>query len=355
MKKIILFLFMSLVMMATSLNAQNHVQESKVFDNVYVTVNVGTQVPTTDIAFDNFRAIGDIEIAKRLNTYYTTGLAVGTGVNSTGVKTAFDHVDFTWVHKVNVFNLFNYGYDPNRKFELEAVGEIGLGHYTVIKDWHGVASAGVEAVYNFNPTWAFVAKPSIEWRNLNDGLNVNNSNLQLTVGVRFNLPNVGGGRGFKVCDRDDLYAKYTDLNNEINQMRQYLDGQKAINRQLNDELARTVAMKNKVDTVYVENVGFIPTISFQLNSAKIHPLFRANIHNIATSYAGKKIVVEGYADAQTGSAEYNLALSKRRAEAVKKALIEQGLKEEDIEVRACGSASQIFKDNDLNRAAIIVK
>lgn len=355
MKKIILFLFMSLVMMATNLNAQNHVEESKVFDNVYVTVNVGTQLPTTDIAFDNFRAIGNVEIAKRLNTYYTTGIAVGTGINTTGLKTVFDEVDFMWVHKINVFNLFNHGYDPNRKFELEAVGEIGLGHYTVIKDWHGVASAGVEAVYNFNPTWALVVKPKIEWCHLNYGLNVNHSNLQLTVGMRFNLPNVGGGRGFKVCDRDEVYAKYNDLNAEINLMRQQLDGQKAINRQLNEQLAQTVALKNKVDTVYVESVGFIPTISFMLNSAKIHPLFRANLHNIATSYAGKKIIVEGYADAQTGSKQYNLMLSERRAEAVKKALVEQGMKAEDIEIRACGSESQIFKDNDLNRAAIIVK
>lgn len=355
MKKFIFYLFMSLVMMATTtVNAQNHVEESKVFDNVYVTLSAGVQTPTTDVSFDAVRPTFGVEIGKRMNTYYTMGLGVNSAVNTRGLKTAFDEVDFMWVHKVNVFNLFNHGYDPDRKFEIEAVGELGLGHDMVVSDWYGKAAAGVETVYNLNHAFSLLAKPQIEWYKINDGLNVNHSNLSIVVGLRYNFPNVGGGRGFKICDRDNLQLRYNDLNAEVNELRQRYNGQKEINNQLNEQLARTLELKNKVDTVYVDN-EFVPTVSFAINSDKIHPLFNANLYNIAKHYQGKKIVVEGYADAQTGSKEYNLKLSQRRAEAVRDALVKHGFKEEDIEIRACGSESQIFKDNDLNRAAIIVK
>ena len=50
----------------------------------------------------------------------------------------------------------------------------------------------------------------------------------------------------------------------------------------------------------------------------------ANVRNIADHVkdnAIKKLVVTGYADAKTGTPEYNQKLSEKRAESVKRALI----------------------------------
>jgi len=50
---------------------------------------------------------------------------------------------------------------------------------------------------------------------------------------------------------------------------------------------------------------------------------------------GKKVIVEGHCD-QTGPAAYNLVLSQRRAEAIKKELVKAGLDEDDIKTVGYG-------------------
>ena len=54
---------------------------------------------------------------------------------------------------------------------------------------------------------------------------------------------------------------------------------------------------------------------------------------------GKKVVVTGYADSKTGNASWNQTLSEKRAETVKKALVDMGVKEEDIEVSGQGGVN----------------
>ena len=50
---------------------------------------------------------------------------------------------------------------------------------------------------------------------------------------------------------------------------------------------------------------------------------------------GKKVVIEGHCD-QIGSAAYNLALSQRRAEAVKEAMLAQGVAAENVKTLGYG-------------------
>jgi len=52
-------------------------------------------------------------------------------------------------------------------------------------------------------------------------------------------------------------------------------------------------------------------------------------------YPDRKIVVEGHTDSR-GSAEYNMLLSKRRADSVKNALVEKGIDESRIMTRGYG-------------------
>ena len=69
----------------------------------------------------------------------------------------------------------------------------------------------------------------------------------------------------------------------------------------------------------------------------------------------KKIVVTGYADSKTGSAAYNQALSKRRAEAVKKALLDMGVDAANIETVGQGGVADLTPVSYNRRAVVRVK
>lgn len=351
MRKFILMIMMSLFMV--SMASAQHVQESKLFDNVYTTVTVGASVPTTNVALDNIRPVFGVEIGKDITTLYSTGLEFTTGVNNRDIHTAFDEFSLVWLHKVNMLNLFD-GY-KNRNWTLQAVGGLGWGHNNgCVVDNYGVAQAGVEVGYNLSDTWTLVAKPNITWNHAGHGLNVNNSELELSVGISYKFPNTNGTRGFQICDRDELNEAVNSLRAENELQRQYLDGQKLLNKQY----AKTIdSLKNipvRVDTVVVTKpIG--PTIGFLINSAEVDSRHEMNIINIAKAYGDKKILVKGYADAATGTPEYNMELSGKRAEAVKALLIKHGVKEENITTKAEGgqiNLNPFYTSDYMNRCVL---
>lgn len=348
MKKFVLFVLMSLFMV--SMTSAQHVQESKAFDNVYVTVKAGATNPITE--WDGVKYVRPefgIEVGKSLTTLYTTGLEFTAGVNTTGVKTVFDDMSLLWMHKINVSNAI-WGYNPDRRWEVQTVGGLGWGHDMVIRDNYGVVQAGLEVAYNINDTWSFNAKPNIEWNRVNDGLNVNHSNVGVAVGVTYKFRNGDGTRGFVVCDRDELNDRVNQLRADNELITQQLNGQKQINSDLNKELELLKNRPVQVDTIIIDNT-ITPTIGFVINSAELTPATDAYLYSIAQAY--KNLVVKGYADAQTGNPDYNMELSKKRAEAVKAKLLKYGAT--NVEVEAYGDTVQPFSDNDLNRVAIVVK
>lgn len=347
MKKFFLMLMMSLVMVIMT-SAQT-VHESKMFDNTYVTVSAGIINPTTD--WFNIRPQFGVEIGKSLTTLYTTGLEFKTAVNTTGVHTAFDEMSLLWLHKFNLTNSIFY-YTPDARWDVNLVGGLGWGHDMCVRDNYGVVQAGIEVAYNLNNAWSILAKPAIEWHHVNDGLNVNHSDLELTIGVSYKFPNRDGSRGFTICDGDELYMECDRLNAGINDLRQQLDGQKVINNDLNTKLKLHEQHQCQVDTVIIDNT-IAPTLGFIINKAELTSQSDAYLYQIAQAYKDSELVVKGYADAQTGNPEYNMELSKKRAEVVKAKLIEYGAT--NVVTEAYGDTVQPFADNDMNRVAIVIK
>ena len=344
-------MFLMSLFMVTMTSAQ-HVQESKMFDNIYTTLSVGAINPTTNWnGVDNVRPQFAIEIGKELTTLYTTGLELNAGVNTTGAKTVFDEFGLLWLHKLNTSNMI-WGYNPDRKWEVLAVGGLGWGHDAVIRDNYGVVQAGLEVQYNINDTWSLLMKPNIEWDHVNDGLNVNHSNVGIAFGVSYNFRNGDGTRGFVVCDRDELNDRVNQLRADNELLTQQLNGQKEINRQLNDSLAVYVSHACKVDTVIVDNT-IAPTIGFVINKAELTTQSDAYLYQIAQAYKDSELVVKGYADVQTGNPEYNMELSRKRAEVVKAKLESYGAT--NVSIEALGDTEQPFADNDMNRVAIVIK
>ena len=344
MKKFFLMIMMALFTVSMT-SAQVH--EGKMFDNVYTTVSVGAVNPTT-AGVKNVRPEFGIEVGKQVTTFYTTGLEFTAGVNTTGVKTAFDDMSLLWLHKFNVANAI-WGYCPDAKWDFNVVGGLGWGHDMVIRDNYGVVQTGIEVAYNFNDTWSLIAKPTIEWSHVNDGLNVNHSDLGLAVGVSYKFPNTDGTRGFVPCDEGFLNSLVNELRADLELKEQALNGQKEINNQLNAQLQ---SHKCAVDTVIIDNT-IAPTIGFVINKSELTSQSDAYLYSIAQAYKDSELIVKGYADVKTGNPEYNMELSKKRAEVVKNKLIEYGAT--NVSIEALGDTVQPFADNDMNRVAIVIK
>jgi outer membrane protein OmpA-like peptidoglycan-associated protein len=256
-----------------------------------------------------------------------------------------------WLHKFNVANAI-WGYCPNAKWDFNVVGGLGWGHDIVVRDNYGVVQAGIEVAYNFNNTWSLIAKPNIEWNRVNDGLNVNHSDLGLAVGVSYRFPNVDGGRGFVPCNEDFLNSLINELRADLELREQALNGQKELNDQLNNQLAELQSHNCAVDTVIIDNT-IAPTIGFVINKAELTKQSDAYLYSIAQAYKDSELIVKGYADVKTGNPEYNMELSKKRAEVVKNKLIEYGAT--NVSIEALGDTVQPFADNDMNRVAIVIK
>ena len=172
---------------------------------------------------------------------------------------------------------------------------------------------------------------------LSDGI------VQLSAGLTFKL----GKTDFEVLQPMD-YALLNDLNGQINSLRAENDqlSKRPVSCPECEEVVATEVVNN-----YVDNIVY-----FRINSAKIDKNQQINIYNTAQFMKnnGTAIKVIGYADKDTGSAEYNMALSEKRAKAVAKELMDKyGISSNQITVEWKGSDVQPYGTNNWNRVAIM--
>lgn len=125
----------------------------------------------------------------------------------------------------------------------------------------------------------------------------------------------------------------------------------------NAELSkRPVDCPEVVEAPEVAGVAVGNVVYFRLNSAVVDANQMINIRNIA-EYAKNNtetITLVGHADRQTGTAEYNYKLSQRRAEAVKKILVEKyGISADRIKASWEGDRVQPYAENVWNRVVIM--
>lgn len=101
------------------------------------------------------------------------------------------------------------------------------------------------------------------------------------------------------------------------------------------------------------------SVSFAINSATISQREMLNVYNVAQWLKENPkctVTITGYADRNTGSAEYNMKLSKQRADAVAHMLQNNyGIAADRIVVMSEGSSQQPYPaDNNWNRIVLIV-
>ena len=97
-------------------------------------------------------------------------------------------------------------------------------------------------------------------------------------------------------------------------------------------------------TAMEEGVQFALPVNFAFDDATVDEADRAALDRFAQiaqrHYSGSKITVEGFAD-PAGSASYNLALSRRRAESVRSHLVSLGLSDALVGAVGYGEARQV--------------
>lgn len=123
----------------------------------------------------------------------------------------------------------------------------------------------------------------------------------------------------------------------------YLDVQAA---ELRQELASTGVQVIESD----DNIRLIMpgNITFRTDSADINSSFYPVLNSVAKvlkKYSNSTVMVSGHTDS-TGSADYNLALSKSRAQSVAAYLQGQGVKASRFEVLGMGSSNPIASNSD---------
>jgi outer membrane protein OmpA-like peptidoglycan-associated protein len=141
-----------------------------------------------------------------------------------------------------------------------------------------------------------------------------------------------------------------------NRIGAYMDKQE---QELRNAMAATIAQNNATiqrNNEQMLTATFKSDVFFDLNSTVLKPGGYAELDrvaNVLNQYPQTMIRVEGHTD-QTGSEQYNLQLSERRAQAVKNALTQKGIDAGRISAVGMGECCPVSSDHASNRRVSMV-
>ena len=166
-----------------------------------------------------------------------------------------------------------------------------------------------------------------------------------------------GGRNFKAYNPCGDLGYISSLNDQVNDLRASLavcsTALAEAEAQLPcPEVKPTVVHKPAAST---SDAILLSTVRFARNSAEISDAEMVNVYNVAEwlkENPKQNIVIKGYADEQTGTSDYNMELSRQRAQNVYDALIDYGINANRLSIQAEGSNTQLYDTNDWNRIVI---
>lgn len=305
---------------------------------------------------DRLNANPQLSIGKWFNPYFAMRVQFSGGIlhGFEGDNAQFiQHNRFVSGHLDFMYDVTNHWgrYNANRVFRF--IPWIGLG-YSQRFESQGIPraespslNAGILTMFRLSKRVDFTLELQgfllneqynrVEMGKLSDGI------AQLSAGLSFNL----GKTDFEVIEPMD-YALLNDLNNRINALR-------AENEQLSRRPVSCPECPQVVPPTTVNKFGE-NVVRFRINSSKIENNQEVNIYNTAQFIKehNVRIKVVGYADKNTGTSQYNMALSERRAKAVAKELTDKyGIPSSQIVIEWKGSDVQPYSVNDWNRVVIM--
>jgi outer membrane protein OmpA-like peptidoglycan-associated protein len=335
------------------------------------------------------RGIIGAEVRKQVTPAFGIGVEGEWTVNTsswTGVRSgnAFDHQYVGAFGAVNLMNLFASYTGAPRLFEIEAVAGAGWLHsyYPHTADSRYVHDGNSFATkvglnFNFNlgeaKAWTFSIKPALLW-NMNGDQSVDkynnlgydshyNSNymyFELEAGITYHFKNSNGTHHFALVRPYDQ-AEVDALNAQINALRGDLEACGANNAAL---LAKLADLQAQLDACnrrpaavekVVNDLDNIRYVFFNCGSATVQSNQQPNIAMTANDLkdnSNATVDVKGYAS-KDGSKAFNEKLAQKRADAVKKALVNKyGISTDRVNAEGQG-IGELFDTNDWNRVAVM--
>ncbi len=268
------------------------------------------------------------------------------------------NLDFMWdmfnslggVNSKRVFSIIPFvGLGGTFAWDYSPKGDIMGKHGPKHNSWTLPVSAGLQLRFRLCKYVDFFA----EARGSFYGDNFNNIaygrpvDINLTVNGGFAI--TFGGRDYRSYNPCDYLGYINNLNNQVNDLRGALATTAAA-------LAAAEAQLPCPEGGEAPAVPLMATVRFTLNSAKISDIEMVNVFNIAQwmkENPEQNVAIAGYADKDTGTSSYNMALSKRRAQAVYDALVNKyGINPDRLAITAQGSDVQPYDVNNWNRIVI---
>lgn len=345
-------------------------------DNWFIQIGAGINAPMVDNALPKGKD-GKIQMTAAYNFGFGKWFSpyLGWRFNAVGGAIHWQNINYDKAKYVNasvelMWDMFNsFKVNPRRVFSIVPFVGVG-GTYVwdyinpqgndlqrngkVRKDqWLLPVSAGIQFRLRLCKYVDFFAEGRFQLYgdNFNNTISGNpiEANLTAIGGFNFNI----GGSDFKSYNPCDYLGYINTLNNQVNDLR--------------GELATTAAALAaaeaqlpcpEVTTAPAEAAAapLLSTVRFKINSDVIEDYEQVNVYNIAQwmkANPNANVTIAGYADKDTGTSEYNMALSKRRAEAVRSALVNKyGINPDRLTMEAQGSSVQPYSENNWNRIVI---
>lgn len=344
MKKFI-FMITLLMGMVFSANAQSTlVDNGTVKDNWYVGVGVGTNVWNDVNSWTLFNTKTSVIDGKTNSWWRTQPLNVNVTVGKMfnpylGAEIDYEmifNLRYQWkfmdAHNLTgnvVLNLNNIigGYNGVRRaVEFELIGGAGWYHnFNYGVDRNGMTIRGaIRTNINIGKSIALTITPEYIWVHktfVDDNTSVQGANI--SVGLKYRIPSSRSGFPKKELRN---YALEEELNNKINALNETVNTQAKSIADLS-EAVKILSEKDAKDSIVTTS---IPSITFKKGSSSVDASQIAAVANILKATDGKVTIV-GNASPE-GTEAFNKKLAFARAEAVKKALVDNGVDETRITI-----------------------
>lgn len=336
-------------------------------DNWYLSLGAGTQTFLSEHSGSDarFTLAMNLAVGKWITPYVGMRMSAMAGSlhfnwnenNEGSMKYGAFYLDFLWNMTNSVF-----GYSERRV--LSIIPFVGLGgaygwHHTGNNDktWALPITGGIKFNFNLAHYVDFFIEGRVQA--VGDQFNhvIAGSQVEMAVSAIAGLSFKFRQGRFKPYDPYVDQLAIAELNRRTNQLRAELDAC----RSRTPEKQPCPPCPEVTETIVVEQDACSGTmtasVSFAINSATVSQREMVNIYNVAQWLKDNpacKVTITGYADRNTGSADYNMKLSQRRAEAVAQILRNQyGIAADRIIIVGEGSSQQPYpNDNDWNRIVI---
>lgn len=304
----------------------------------------------------------NLGLSLALGKWFTPGIGLRTklGVWKMGKEEQGVGGDNFWsLNEQVLFNLTNLlrGYDQQRLWNLIPYAGAGIHRNATRRHYGTQLSAGLLNTFRLNRHLA--ANLDLGWNYLeagNGGLRLKARNHQFTVEAGLTY-HIGSGRWKHATDGEAVSAL---TEGELDALNAQLADALAENERLQQELEQ--APQQKPAPVLQPSVRTVTAyvsapVSVYFEAGKGLTVARRDMADLtALAELAKthpvRLVVTGYADSRTGTADGNLKTSQRRADAVADELVRLGVSRDRIDVVA-GGGVDLLSPSELNRRVTI--